>query len=412
MIKKLLLIFIAFFLLLSLKAQQFKKGGYLSEYSFGNVYSIHYENLTHVFAAFINPDTAGNLSFPNNINILVNAAHNKGCKVIPSFGGGGDYSWGADTLIYKKLIDANHRTAFIHKMMDYVRLHNLDGIDLDLEGQALQLANYNAFAQETADSVHAAGLEISAALAIGWQNTWANAISNATLQKLDFIMTMSYGGVGSWNYNTPSDQFAYSDFVNDINYWISRGLSKEQILGGIGFYGAEFPLTAQSSYWQYSPSLCSIFTNSAYSSQNPLNSDLVYTASNHPVYYNGFPTLKKKIQYAAANAGGFMIWELGNDCFSGNIRILDSLQQYTSEALNIIELQEIKTLELFPNPADNLVHLSNLSEEDQWRIYNNIGQLILEGKGKTCYIENLNSGFYNIEAWHNKYRMSAKMLKK
>ena len=411
MSKKLLLLCFTLLIGNSFQAQSFIKAGYLSNYSYGNVYSVHYENLTHVFVAFVNPDTAGTISFSSNISVIVNAAHNKGCKVIPSFGGGGDYSWGADTAIYKKLIDNTHRTNFIHKMMNYVRQYHLDGIDLDLEGQALQLADYNAFAQETADSVHAAGLEISAALGIGWQNTWANAISNNTLAKFDFIMTMSYGGVGSWNYNTPSDQFAYSDFTSDIAYWKTRGLPKEKIVGGIAFYGAEFPLAPQNSYWQFSPSLCSILTNSNYTSQDPSNNDLVYTSNNHPVYYNGFPTLKKKIKHAAANAGGFMVWELGNDCFSGNFRILDSLDAYTSEALSVFDFEKTHLLQIFPNPTNDLIYFSSLTPNDSWKIYNHIGQVLLTGYGQTCSLATLSEGFYTIEAIVNNERWSAKVIK-
>ena len=397
MIKKLLLPFLLLLFIFNSQAQSFRKTGYFPDYRWNNISAIDFSKLTHVFVAFVNPDSNGTISFSQNMNTLVNAAHAVGCKVIPSYGGGGDYSWGADTAIYKKLMNQNHRTAFIHAMMDFTRLYQLDGIDLDIEGYGIQLQDYNAFAQETADSVHAAGLELTAALAIGWNNAYANAVSDATLHQMDFITTMSYGGVGSWNYNNPTDQFAYIDFTNDIDYWLGRGLTKDQVVGGLAFYAAEFPMTPQNTYWQFSPTLCSIYTNPAVSAQDPLHNDWVTTVSQHQVSYNGLPTFKKKIEYAVSNASGYMVWELGGDCFNSNISILDSLNFYISEALNVKEIKQL-TLELYPNPCNNEIWVSQFNNEDVWEIYNALGDRLWFGNGKRIETLNLNSGFYLIKS--------------
>ncbi len=412
MIKKLLLIFIGLLVCFEGQAQTFKKTGYIPDYRWNDIGNMDLSKLTHVFVAFVNPDTAGTITFSQNINGLVNIAHNQGCKVIPSFAGGGSYSWGADTAIYKKLIDQNQRSNFIHKMMDYVRLHNLDGIDLDLEGYALQLSDFNLFAQETADSVHAAGLEISAALALGWNNSYALAISDLTLQKMDFITTMSYGGVGSWNYNQPSDQFPYSGFTDDIDYWVSRGMNPHQVVGGLAFYGVEFPMSPQNTYWQFNLDLCSIYTNPSYASQDPLHNDMVTTSNQHPVYYNGLPTFKKKIKYAADNAGGYMIWELGGDCFSGNVNILDSLNTYVSEALEINAVNNNTTISVYPNPSNSEITIVSTNDLPlQWTIYNGLGEKVVEGKNKHFSIANLSSGFYSIRISQNEKNTTTVLIK-
>ncbi|MFZ9848207.1 MAG: glycosyl hydrolase family 18 protein [Flavobacteriales bacterium] len=399
MIKKLLLLFLVF-LFTQANAQSFRKTGYIPNHRWSTINSINFSNLTHIFVAFVNPiDTSGTITFSQNLSTLVNKAHLAGCKVIPSYAGGGDFSWGPDTVIYKTLIDTNHRTEFIHKMMEFTRLNKLDGIDLDLEGQALQLKDYNAFAQEVADSVHSAGLEMTAALGIGWNNTYANAISDATLEKMDFITTMSYGGVGSWNYNNPTDQFAYSDFTSDIDYWLSRGMTKNQVVGGLAFYGAEFPMSSQSSYWQYSPTLCSIYTKSAYSSLDPVHNDWITDpVSKHPINYNGLPTFKKKIEYAVENAGGYMVWELGGDCFGSKIRVIDSLNTYVSEALSVHDFSSKVSLTTYPNPCYNDLWVDGLNYNDTWKIYNYLGDEILNGNGRHINTASLIAGFYIIKS--------------
>jgi hypothetical protein len=214
---------------------------------------------------------------------------------------------------------------------------------------------------------------------------------------MDFITTMSYGGVGSWNYNNPTDQFAYADFTSDIDYWLNRGLTQNQVVGGLPFYGAEFPMTPQNTYWQFSPELCSIYNNPNYASQDPVHNDWVTTVSQHQLNYNGLPTFKKKIQYAVNNASGYMIWELGGDCFSGNIRILDSLNAYVSEALTINEIENVQ-LTLYPNPSENELFINALNMSDTWKIHNNIGDEVLAGQGNRAAINNLPSGFYVLRS--------------
>jgi chitinase len=398
--KKLLLYFIPFLFLAKADAQSFRKTGYIPDYRWSTINSINFSKLTHVFVAFVNPiDTTGTIYFSQNLSSLVTKAHLAGCKVIPSYAGGGDFSWGPDTAIYKTLIDSNHRTAFIHKMMNFSRLNNLDGIDLDLEGQALQLKDYNAFAQEVADSVHAAGLEITAALGLGWNNTFADAVSDATLEKMDFITTMSYGGVGNWNYNNPTDQFAYSDFTNDIDYWLSRGLTKNKVVGGLAFYSAEFPMTPQSTYWQFSETLCSIYTNSKYKSQDPVHNDWITNpTTKHLINYNGLPTFKKKIEYAAENAGGYMVWELGGDCFGSKIRVIDSLNAYVSEALSIHDFATKSSLTTYPNPCKNDLWIDGLNYNDTWKMYNYLGDEIQSGNGRYINVANLSEGFYIVKS--------------
>ena len=190
--------FIAFTLTAS--ANAFKKVAYIPSYRMAHLEDINYDLITHAMAAFANPDEEGNLSYDGyDMHNFVSLVHSNNAEAIISIGGGGDYSWGDKVSIYEDLFATQEsRTDFAHKIMTYMRTYDFDGLDNDLEGNALALANFNAFTQELGDSLHANGYEYSAAIGVG--GTWGvNYWDDESLNKLDFIMTMSYGGVGDWN---------------------------------------------------------------------------------------------------------------------------------------------------------------------------------------------------------------------
>lgn len=308
---------------------QIKVVGYLPTYRWDKLALLDYKHLTHVCAAFANPDDNGNLSFGKDLGEFVATVHSKGASAIISIGGGGDYSWGDKYKVYEKLFETpESRTDFITKIMAYVRVNKLDGVDNDLEGKALELANYNVFSQELADSLHASGLEFSAALGVGGQ--WGvDLLSMETMEKYDFIMTMSYGGVGSWNWSQKPDDGTYDEMVKDINHITGKGYDKTRTLGGIPFYTVEFPAKEQSSYWQYNASSCD--TYSKYAKQDPWNQDTLTSSEGNPIYLNSLATYYKKLDVAIENNSGFMIWEVGQDCFDGGKSIMGYLGKYLDE---------------------------------------------------------------------------------
>ena len=99
--------------------------------------SVQYSKLTHINIAFENPDANGYLSFNSGSNTIINAAHAQNVKVFVSLGGGSVSEGGAIRDNYFNLIKAANRTAFIQKIYDYVVAHNFDGVDMDLEGPAI-----------------------------------------------------------------------------------------------------------------------------------------------------------------------------------------------------------------------------------------------------------------------------------
>ena len=409
--------FIAFTLTAS--ANAFKKVAYIPSYRMAHLEDINYNLITHVMAAFANPDEEGNLSYDGyDMYTFVSLVHSNNAEAIISIGGGGDYSWGAKVAIYESLFSSQEsRTDFIHKIMTYMRTYNFDGLDNDLEGNALALANFNAFTQELGDSLHANGYEYSAAIGVG--GTWGvNYWDDESLNKLDFIMTMSYGGVGDWNYALKTDDHTFDKMKTDMEYFtITKSISPEKVIGGIPFYAAEFPATAQENYSSYHQTVCSIYSNSYYDNQNPFHSDTLTSEEGNPVYLNSIQTIQNKIDYCNEFGGGIMIWEIGQDCFDGSISVQDSIYAYIEENNVGISAAEGIEFTVFPNPSDHVIYLNTPFELNaEYSLLNHLGQTVLEGKftnGKSIDINILKSGIYYLELNDQKHNFKkAEIIKK
>lgn len=408
---------IVFVLLLTvsnfISAQNFKGVAYMPAYRMANLADLNYDLITHVMVAFANPNEQGILSFSGDINTFVSTVHANNAKAVVSIGGGGDYSWGNKVYIYEELLKTDSsRTAFIHNIMNYIRAANLDGIDNDMEGNALALDNFNIFTQELADSIHQAGLEISAAIGIG--GAWGEGLfSDLTLSKLDYIMTMSYGGVGNWNWNIKDDGHTYQKMVDDMEtFTITRGMHKSKVLGGIPFYSVEFPKTAQTSYWQFHKSICEIYNDPQFANQNPFHSDTLETTEGHPVYINSIETIQKKMDYCNTSGGGIMVWETGQDCFDGSVNLLDSMALYASQQALFNANLETSQLSLYPNPTSDFFKIDS-KEIMTVEIFSESGQLISTYQSSDLInISSFSAGTYIVQGKDNKNRLyTTKIIK-
>ena len=396
---KILLFTLSISLSLGISAQNFKGVAYLPTYRMAHIDEINYGLITHVMASFVNPDPKGNMSFSSDIDYFVNQVHSHNAKAIISIGGGGDYSWGDKVIIYEDLLKTPQtRTGFIKKIMRYLKDHKVDGLDNDIEGNALALPTFNIFSQELGDSIHAAGLEYSAAIGIG--GSWGlNYWKEETLNKLDFIMTMSYGGVGSWNWSTKEDGHTYQKMKSDMEFLtITSNIPKEKVLGGIPFYSVEFPNTPQENYNSYMKTICEIYNDPQFNSQNPIHSDTLTTSEGHPVYINSLETFKKKMDYCNEFGGGIMIWEAGQDCFDGSINLMDSMFAYKQIKSLGLDNTTNFNISIYPNPAEkNITIKSDINDPFTYEIYNTKGIIVKRGNTTIINIPKLSAGIYFIK---------------
>ncbi|WKL49365.1 glycosyl hydrolase family 18 protein [Flavobacterium pectinovorum] len=271
--------------------------------------TIQYSKLTHINIAFENPDANGYLTFNSGSNTIINAAHAQNVKVFVSLGGGAISEGGAIRDNYFNLITPANRTAFIQKIYDYVIAHNFDGVDVDLEGPAIN-GDYGGFVIALANKLHAGGKQITAALSEGYGG--AN-VPASTFAAYDWINIMAYDATGPWAPGNPGQHSPYSMAVNQFNYWTGRGLPASKAIIGLPFYGYGFGASANQGI---------SFANIVAQYPGAENQDQV----GNTIYYNGIPTIKAKTTFAIQNAGGVMIWELSQDA-TGSKSLLTAVNQ-------------------------------------------------------------------------------------
>jgi GH18 family chitinase len=350
-------------------------------------------------ASFANPDANGNFSYSQDVTNLVAKAHAKNCEVFISIGGGGLSTAIED--IYRNKTNVIDRPALINSLMNYVRSNDLDGVDVDLEGGLMSMSTYNDFILELIDSAHAEGKEVSTAFA-----KWTGgSVSKTVVESLDFINTMSYDVTGPWSPAQAGQHSPMSQTQGDYAYWVNKGTNPKNIVIGVPFYGYEFKNdnTVSAHTW------CGIV--GAY--PNNLNDDQV-TTPNGVLYYNGKTTIASKTQYAIDNAGGIMIWELGQDCIGGN-SLLDVIIDEMGDNNLYVSTKETIALELdiYPNPTENVINVKG-GFNGSLQLFNLMGKQVLSESGPINKINliGLKSGVYLIQLKNNQGSTTKTIVKK
>jgi chitinase len=277
--------------------KEFKIVGYL--FSHGDLDSasaqLDFSKITHLNVAFINPDSSGQFKTPQGLSTVVKRAHKKNVKVLMSIGGGSPPAYLKEMLVPEK------RALLVNGLVDFADKLKLDGIDVDLEGDFID-TNYDAFVAELSGKLKPSGKLLTAAVA-----TWSgDRISDQTLALYDIINIMSYDQTGPWNKAKAGPHSTYEAALTDFDYWnVTRKIPSKVLCLGLPFYGYGFgPDIVESLDYK---SIVSLYPGSEVN-------DIVDLPGKGTIYYNGLPTIQKKLKFAVdKNAGGVMIWHLNGD---------------------------------------------------------------------------------------------------
>ena len=100
--------------------------------------SIDCSKITHINIAFENPtNEEGDLSFNAKDEFLIAKARVNQVKILVSIGGGSAATNKRLQERYFGLIGEGKRAGFAAKLADYFSNHNLDGLDVDIEGPSI-----------------------------------------------------------------------------------------------------------------------------------------------------------------------------------------------------------------------------------------------------------------------------------
>lgn len=288
--------------------------GYLSSDNFSKMNSIQFCQLTHLNIAFANPDKNGNLLFNGDIDSLIKYAKSVNPKIIISISLAGGVISEEQASNWSFLIDKpENRPALIQNIVNFVELHQLDGVDVDLEWNAVT-SGYSGFVIELKNSLADRKKLVTAALP---NNSRFENITQEALNAFDFINIMAYDSTGPWSPNKPGQHSSFEFAKEGIDFWHKlQNVPSDKLTLGVPFYGYNFtnPDVTSATYNEI------IIAGIQFADQDELGK----------IYYNGKSTISKKVEFASQNTGGIMIWEIAQDSF-GEYSLLDLIhKKYTS----------------------------------------------------------------------------------
>ncbi|MDW3847100.1 glycosyl hydrolase family 18 protein [Micromonospora sp. BRA006-A] len=266
----------------------FKSVGYMPSWS-GNVNTVQYGKLTHINYAFVLPNGDGSLrpvENPGKLSSLVSLGHAGNVKVSIAVGGWND---GDDSAFEALAANSGTRTAFVNNLIAFVNQYNLDGVDMDWEypDPGASANNYTLLMQQLGSALHSRGKLLTAAVVS--EGYYVDGVPTAVFGSVDWLNIMAYDG--------GSPHAGYDWSIASVNRWKSRGLPAAKAVLGVPFY-------SRPGYYTYS----------ALVGMDPANANRdCTTVGGAQQCYNGVPTVKRKTQWAMANAGGMMNWELSQD---------------------------------------------------------------------------------------------------
>jgi GH18 family chitinase len=93
--------------------------------------------------------------------------------------------------------------------------------------------------------------------------------------------------------------------VEDLEYWVkTRKIDRKKLFLGLPFYGYSFGPNGTSSM---------TYAKIVADFPGAENNDELKMPDGSTMYYNGIPTIRKKVRLARKKAGGIMFWQLMGD---------------------------------------------------------------------------------------------------
>jgi GH18 family chitinase len=222
---------------------------------------------------------------------LVNAAHPNGVRVLLAIGGANASSSAVAALYTPGNVDS-----YVNNLANYVNALNLDGIDVDVEGDPVN-ADYGPFIDKLVAKLRPSGKLVTAALG-QW---FGDRVPASAYAQFDYINVMSYDHCGDW---TPPCEHASMTWAHsDLDYFRGKGVPANKLVLGVPFYG----------YCWGGPTVCPA-TSVTYA-------DIITKWPGAPDYYqnggmtlsyNTLATIVAKTQLSKSY-GGIMVWEIGQD---------------------------------------------------------------------------------------------------
>lgn len=296
----------------------------------------------------------------------------QGKKVTIAIGGWND---SAGDKYSRLVLSDKARYRFITNVIEFIKKHNFDGLDLDWEypvcwqvechrGKSDEKRLFAQFVRELSEEFKPRGWLLSAAVSPSKMVIDAGYDIPVLAKYFDWIAVMTYDYHGQWDHKTghvaplyalPDDQYDYFNSNFTINYWIQQGTPSRKIVMGMPFYGQAFTLSSPSNNGLNAPAweggTAGEFTRAKgflafYEICKKTNVDgwkvtrdpkgrigPYATLGNQWVSYDDIADIRRKSEFVKdLNLGGGMVWAIDlddfkNTCGCGHSPLLTTMNQ-------------------------------------------------------------------------------------
>lgn len=269
-----------------------------------------YRMITHLYYAFLNPNTAADGSLLPIENFSRFAAVQAKAKA-NNVKFGVSIS-GTESIFANIAASPSARTNFVKNILAFAQTNNLDGVDLDWEyprtTNGLPSTNFTALIKELSAALHGANKYLSAAITPGvYSSTNRDAIESEVYNHVDFFNIMQYDGGVGYDANEPLNHATMKMTEASNKFWLeTKAMPKNKAILGIPLYGKD-----------NSSPVKSIGFRDIEASGADVNLN-VATVNGLTYGYNGIALVKAKAQIAKDKMGGIMFWEFSHDTNSAN----------------------------------------------------------------------------------------------
>jgi len=400
--------------------------GYLPDWEYPSArYTLNYDLLTHISAFDFVVDANGNITAPSYWpwTDVINAAHSKGVKVIMT---AVNFT---QSSIHNLLTDQNAKQNFINKAIAIIKAYELDGINVDFEGLAVNDRGslLNNFMSNLTDAIHyeLPGKEVSfAGPAVNWGGWDLLGLANSC----DYIFIMGYDFAGSWSTKTgavapldpnPGSSISIRNTV-EVQYSEVTNSKPNKLILGVPYYGQKWktsdslPHTSIVSYVSSTR-----FRDDALNSQtfgilwstNTKSPWYRYQVDNswYQVWFDNDSSLGLKYQLAKSKGfRGVGMWALGYD--GSRPELWNELRKHfyysTSSVANHNQIvNDFSLSQNYPNPFNpetNIKFYLNKNSFITLKVFDSFGRtvaiLLNEYKLKGNYSVPFNAQLYSISS--------------
>jgi len=247
--------------------------------------------LTHAAIAFAEVGPSGvRFNDHGDVTAFVQKAHAFNVKVLVSIGGAN----GSDAVAAQ--ITPPNLATFVENTMKCIDTYGLDGVDVDIEGGAVN-QDYEPLVVALKAELEPRGMVLSSAVG----NWFQESITANALAQFDFVSVMAYDACGSWT--APCEHSTLDLATRQIAFWVdTRGVPADRMVLGVPFYARSWGPDAHEII-PYKDVLVMF--------PDAWDKDWIDDGSSQ-FSYNGKATIAAKVALGA-QYGGVMIWDIQSD---------------------------------------------------------------------------------------------------